>query len=210
MNEQQLFDYLDRHYVLKGSNIVHEYYGDKDYGKHIAEEMSLIFSVEFTIVQKIVMDWISNKLENIGELEKFWVKQNGFSYYEPKRPNRFLIIFPEEFEIPQYLVKSTIRPSVTVNNGFMQWEDIEITFIDPVSPSTAQILHELFLRVESLFFNRPFQYRLQMLGPVGDVVEEWTILGSMTQIDFGNLNYDSDELMEIKLTIRPINCVLNF
>ena len=49
-----------------------------------------------------------------------------------------------------------------------------------------------------------------MLGPVGDVVEEWTILGSMTQIDFGNLNYGSDELMEIKLTIRPINCVLNF
>jgi hypothetical protein len=48
------------------------------------------------------------------------------------------------------------------------------------------------------------------LGPVGDLVEEWVIRGFVTQIDFGELDYSSDELMGIKLTIRPTSCILLF
>ncbi len=208
--EKRLFDYLDMNYELGDSFIVHIHFGGKDYGKQIAEEVTLIFSVELHISEKIVKQWISNKIENLDNLEKFWVKPNVFSFYEPKRPNRFILLFPDEFQIPHQVVKTSVRPSATFNNGTVEWEEIEIVLRDPIGPSMAQRMHELFLRVGSSFTNREFEYRIQMLGPVGDIVEEWFITGFVSRIDFGELDYSSDELMDIKLIIKPTSCVLNF
>lgn len=201
---------MDMNYELGDSNIVHTHFGGKDYGRHIAEEITLIFSVEFSIAEKVVKQWISNKIDDLDKLDKFWTKPNLNGYYEPKRPNRFMLLFPEEFEIPHQFVKTTVRPSVRINNGRVEWEDIEIVLKDPIGPSTAERIHELFLRVGSNYTNRGFDYRIQLLGPVGDIVEEWLISGFISRIDFGKLDYSSDELMDIKLYIKPINCILNF
>jgi hypothetical protein len=208
--EKRLFDYMDMNYVLGDSNIVHTHFGGKDYGRHIAEEITLIFSVELSISEQVVKQWISNKIDDLENLDKFWSKPNLASFYEPKRPNRFMLLFPDEFEIPHQVVKTTVRPSVTFNNGRVEWEDIEIIFRDPIGPSMAERMHELFLRVGSSYTNREFEYRIQLLGPVGDLVEEWVIRGFVSRIDFGELDYSSDELMDIKLTIRPTSCILLF
>ena len=47
-----------------------------------------------------------------------------------------------------------------------------------------------------------------MLGPVGDVVEEWLIEGEVINADFGELNYENDILTEIKLEIKPSKVIL--
>lgn len=208
--DKTLFNYLDKNYELDDSNIVHIHFGGKDYGKNIAKEMSLIFSIDFSIIEIVVKQWITSKVTALDTIEELWDTNNHYKYYEPKRLNRFLLKFPDDFNIPDYFVSTTVRPSATLNNGIVEWANIEITLRDPIGPSMAERMHELFLRVGSSYTNREFEYRIQLLGPVGDLVEEWVIRGFVTQIDFGQLDYSSDELMDIKLTIRPTSCVLNF
>ena len=212
--DKTLFDYLDKNYELNDSNIVHIHFGGKDYGKNIAKEMSLIFSIDFSIIEIVVKQWITSKITALDTaldtIEQLWDNYNHHKYYEPKRLNRFLLKFPDDFEIPEYFVSTTFRHSATLNNGIVEWSDIEITLRNPIGPSMAERMNELFLRVGSPYTNREFEYRIQLLGPVGDLVEEWVIRGFVTQIDFGQLDYSSDELMDIKLTIRPTTCILNF
>jgi hypothetical protein len=208
--EKRLFDYMETNYILDEVGIIHVYYGTKDYGKAIAEEITIIFSVEFSIAENVVKQWISNKIEDLTKLDKFWTKPDVFSYYEPKRSNRFILLFPDDFNIPPHVVSTTVRPSAHFVNGRIEWQDIEIVLRDPITPSMSEIINELFLRTGSQYTNRDFEYRIQMLGPVGDVVEDWVINGFITSIDFGNLDYTSDELMEITLTLRPNYCTLNF
>lgn len=208
--EKRLFDYLDMNYELGDSFIVHIHFGGKDYGKNIAKEMSLIFSVDFSITEIVVKEWIKSKITALDKIEELWDKYNQYKYYEPKRPNRFILKFPDDFNIPDYFVSTTVRPSANLNNGVVEWADIEITLRDPIGPSMAERIHELFLRVGSPYTDREFEYRIQLLGPVGDLVEEWIIRGFVSQIDFGVLDYSSDELMDIKVTIKPTSCILHF
>ena len=50
-----------------------------------------------------------------------------------------------------------------------------------------------------------------MLDPVGTVVELWDIKGAfITNASFNSLSYDSETLMEISLTLKFDNCVLQY
>jgi hypothetical protein len=53
---------------------------------------------------------------------------------------------------------------------------------------------------------------VNVLGPVGDKVEEWKIVGAfVTQADFGELDWkDSGEHLSVNLTISCDYCVLQF
>ena len=52
---------------------------------------------------------------------------------------------------------------------------------------------------------------LNTLGPVGDKVEEWIIKGAqITEANFNDADWGSDEPIEISLTIQPDYCILNF
>jgi hypothetical protein len=208
--EERLFDYMETNYILDGFNIAHVHYNTKDYGKAIAEEITIIFSVEFSIAENVVKQWISDKIEDLTKLDDFWSKPEVFTYYEPKRPNRFLLLFPDDFDIPPHVVSTTVRPSATFVNGRVEWQEIEIVLKDPIGPSMAERINELFLRIGSHYANRDFTYRIQMLDPTGVVIEEWLITGLITRIDFGVLDYSSEELMEITLSIKPNYCVLLF
>jgi hypothetical protein len=45
------------------------------------------------------------------------------------------------------------------------------------------------------------------LDPTGVNVETWLIIGGDTfTIDFGNLDYSSDEVQIIKMSLTPIHC----
>jgi hypothetical protein len=41
------------------------------------------------------------------------------------------------------------------------------------------------------------------LSPIGEIIEEWRITGEMNDIDFGELDYQNDENLTIKMVIRP-------
>lgn len=148
--------------------------------------------------------------------------------FEPKRKNRWVFAIEG---IDSYIIKSAKRPSMKIEEkeipwinsrryiaGKASWDPIDIVLHDPIAPSGAQQVTEwLRTHFESVsgragyadFYKRDCQ--LKMLDPVGTVIELWDIKGAqITSSNFGDLAYDSDELMEIQITLRFDNCVMQF
>jgi hypothetical protein len=151
-----------------------------------------------------------------GFIEEFQNTQNqnrfipeGIPFpYEPMRTNRFIVIFPETFNISPYFVRMVNRPSMRIQqHGQHEWEDIEITLYDPISPSMSQNIFQL---MNSDLITQPMTFLIQMLDPTGVIVSEWSIWGRVSSIDYGMLDYNDDSTTEIKLTISVSNVILNF
>lgn len=150
--------------------------------------------------------------------------------YEPKRVNRFYAEFADELGIEVWKIQKFKRPTLTINSvaipymneqnyvaGKYVWESMSLTFIDPIGPSTSQQLMEwVRLHVESLTGRMGYAagYKknilLKQLDPTGVEVEKWFLEQCMiTSIDFGENDYDSDDLSNITLEIQPWRCILN-
>ena len=151
-----------------------------------------------------------------------------FTPFEPKLKNRFIMQIDG---INAYLIKSMNRPSIeseTVElphmnvtryvKGKSKWQPIEITLYDPVVPSAAQqVIEWVRLHHESVtgrdgysdFYKKNITFNV--LGPVGDVVEEWELKGAYIQsANFGDLAFDTSDPVEITLTLRYDYAVLKF
>lgn len=140
--------------------------------------------------------------------------------YEPKRKNRFIFHFPHHFNIPSWVVHQVNRPSINheVNTNVewvqgigpvrYQWEDIQIALRDPIGPSTTQQVYDRLMENRLLGIREEFL--LELLDPVGVVIERWRIFGMIAFVNFGNLDYASDDLAEVTMTIRPDRCILEY
>ena len=151
-----------------------------------------------------------------------------FNSFEPKMVNRFIMFMDG---VPSFMVKGVARPNLTQNakelphinvvryvKGRTTWGAMQFTLYDPIVPSGAQAVMEwVRLHHESVtgrdgyadFYKKDLI--LNMLGPVGDKVEEWIIKGAMiTAATFNDASWDSDDVLEITLTIQPDFCILNF
>ena len=151
-----------------------------------------------------------------------------FTAFEPKLQNRFLMDIDG---IPGYLIKKVSRPNFTSNTvvldhinikrrikGKASWENISMDLYDPVTPSGAQAVMEwVRLSHESVtgrdgysdFYKK--DVRIQTLGPVGDIVEEWILKGAYcSQANFGTTDWATDTPMAITLTIRMDYAILNY
>jgi len=149
--------------------------------------------------------------------------------YEPKRQNRFILRFPSSLGINEWFVESTKRPSIKINSteiqflntstfvaGRFNWDEIPVTFRDPIGPSAAQALMEwVRLHAESVTGRMGYAagYKkdidLEMVDPTGVVVEKWILYGTfLTNVDFQTLNYSQDGLATISCSLRPDRCVL--
>ena len=52
---------------------------------------------------------------------------------------------------------------------------------------------------------------IQLLGPVGDIVEEWTLKGTwITSANFGALSFDASDPTDITVTLRYDYAILQF
>jgi hypothetical protein len=150
--------------------------------------------------------------------------------YEPKRINRFFAEFADELGIEVWKVQKFKRPSMKINPveinymneknyvaGRYSWDAMEITFLDPIGPSTSQQLMEwVRLHAESLTGRMGYKagyaknILLKALDPTGIEVEKWFLEQCMiTSIDFGDNSYDEDGLTNITLNIQPWRCILN-
>jgi hypothetical protein len=93
-----------------------------------------------------------------------------------------------------------------------------MTLYDPIVPSGAQAIMEwVRLHHESVtgrdgyleFYKKDLT--LNILGPVGDKVEEWIIKGAqITSVSFGDMDWASDDPVEFTVELQPDYCVLNF
>ena len=151
-----------------------------------------------------------------------------FTPFEPKLKNRFIMQIDG---INAYLVKAMNRPSIESDEvilehmnvtryvkGKSRWSTLDITLYDPIVPSAAQqVMEWIRLGHESVtgrdgysdFYKKNITFNL--LGPVGDVVEEWELKGAYIQsATFGDLAFDSSDPVEITLTLRYDYAILKF
>lgn len=149
--------------------------------------------------------------------------------YESKTVNRFILYMDG---VPSFIIKKTQRPSFTQNpqsldhinmktfyKGKTVWNTIAMELYDPIVPSGAQAVMEwVRLGHESVtgrdgyadFYKKDLT--INVLGPVGDKVEEWILKGSfITETNFGELDWSDDgSPLMISMTIQPDYCILNY
>ena len=149
--------------------------------------------------------------------------------FEPKRQFRW--VFAME-GIDAFLMKTAGPPQMAIAEkeipfinakrylaGRLTFSDMSITLHDPIAPSGAQqVMEWVRTHYESVsgragyadFYKRDVQIKL--LDPIGTVVELWDMKGAfITNANFNTLTYDNDsEPVEISLTLRFDNCVLQF
>ena len=151
-----------------------------------------------------------------------------FTPFEPKLKNRFMMIIDG---VPAYMIKTASRPQITFEEvelnhlnvkrfvkGKGTWQQLGITLYDPIVPSAAQTIMEwIRLGHESVtgrdgysdFYKKDITFRL--LGPVGDIVEEWSLKGAWIQdANFGEFDFQSSDPAEITVNLRYDYAILQF
>lgn len=149
--------------------------------------------------------------------------------FEPKVQNRHILYCDG---IPSFLIKKVARPTLTqaakeldhINiktfyKGKSVWGTISMELYDPIVPSGAQAVMEwVRLHHESVTGRDGYQdfYKkdltVNVLGPVGDKVEEWKIVGAfITEANFGEMDWSNDgDAMVISMTVQPDYCILQY
>ena len=151
-----------------------------------------------------------------------------FTPFEPKLKNRFIMNIDG---IPAYLIKTANRPSIESDEvilehmnvtryvkGKSRWQPIDITLYDPIVPSASQqVMEWVRLHHESVtgrdgysdFYKKDITFNV--LGPVGDVVEEWELKGAYIQsANFGDMDFATSDPVEIQLTLKYDYAILKF
>lgn len=130
--------------------------------------------------------------------------------FESKVKNRFILYVDG---IPSFIIKKVNRPKLTqakkeidhINiktyyKGKSVWDEITMELYDPIVPSGAQAVMEwVRLHHESVTGRDGYQdfYKkdltINVLGPVGDKVEEWKLVGSfIVSADFQEMDWSDD------------------
>ena len=151
-----------------------------------------------------------------------------FTPFEPKTKNRFIM---EIDGIPSYLVKTMARPSIQFESitldhinvkryvkGKATWQPITISLYDPIVPSGAQsVIEWVRQHHESVtgrdgysdFYKKDITFNV--LGPLGDKVEEWTLKGAfISSATFGDMDWATEDAINIELTIKYDYAILQF
>jgi len=162
-------------------------------------------------------------MPEILEFEKMFFKN-----WEPKLSNRFIM---EINGIESYLIKTASRPTFTseaveldhINlkrkiKGKSTWDDVNITLYDPIVPSGAQqVMDWVRQSHESLtgrdgyaaFYKKDCNF--YTLGPVGDKVEQWKLIGAfISSAEFGDVDWSSNDPVMITLTLTYDYAILEF
>ena len=151
-----------------------------------------------------------------------------YTNFEPKMKNRFIMNIDG---IDSYLIKTANRPTISFEpvtldhinvkrklKGKADWQPITITLYDPIVPSGAQAVIEwIRLSHESVtgrngyadFYKKDIVFNV--LGPVGDKVEEWSLKGAyISEANFGDLSWAEEQPVEISVTMTYDYAVLQF
>ena len=158
----------------------------------------------------------------------FWSEKT----VEPKRKFRWLLYWTG---VPQFVIKSVKKPAYTVTTaphqflnyefnypGRVQWQDIQITLVDPVQPDSTKSLYKI---LENSGYVIPSNYaeeraatiskqgmvdalgteiKLSQLDADGvNFIETWVIKNPLiTSVEFDTLDYSADDLLNITVGIK--------
>jgi hypothetical protein len=155
--------------------------------------------------------------------EIFWTA------FEPKVQHRFIMYLDG---VPSFIIKKCDRPKVASERkaldhinlqryykGKTIWQPVVMELYDPIVPSGAQAVMEwLRLEHESVtgrdgymdFYKKDIT--VNVLGPVGDKVEEWTLKGAFpTDIDFQTVDWtNTGDPLGITVTLSYDYAILQY
>ena len=156
----------------------------------------------------------------------FW---NDPQQFDTKRAYRWIALFNQ---VDPYAIKSVSKPSFSISEtshrflnhtyfypGRVEWNTVDIVIVDPLKPDgTKTIMH----MVEAAGYNPDItpatplktiskskavstlrNLQIHQLDAEGSKIEVWDLKHAwIKDVKFGDLSYDSDDLMNISLTIR--------
>jgi len=148
--------------------------------------------------------------------------------FEPKTQNRFILYVDG---LPSFVIHTAQRPTIAFDDitldhinikrkykGKGEWQDITLGLYDPIVPSAAQSVMEwVRLSHESVtgregysdFYKKDIT--INILGPSGEKVEEWTLKGAyVKQAQFGDMDWSSSDVIDVQLTIRYDYAILQY
>lgn len=139
-------------------------------------------------------------------MSELLAKKELFCEPEAKARNRFICEFTDStgLFIQKFVVCSIDRPKFEIETApdrsrIYKWLPINVELYDPIIPSSAQAVWSHLKR------NEYFSIVVKILGPVGDIVEEWKIVdATIKSVDFGNLDWRSEKnncLVNVKMTV---------
>ena len=165
----------------------------------------------------------------------FWSDPTNF---DPKRKYNWILILNT---VPTWIIKKVTKPGFATTEavhrflnysfyypGKIEWDEIEMTLVDPVVPDAAKSLMD---HLRDTGYNVPGspkdlstiskknatnvlgQVSIQQLGhgpvtagaatPAQKVIEEWHLKNAwIKNVKFGDLDYEADDLNEITVTLR--------
>ena len=122
--------------------------------------------------------------------------------FEPKRRCRWIVKIDG---IDPFLAMKASRPRVLVTGAQKTYCWMNVELYDPIAPTGAGMIWEWLQQ------NEPREVKLQVLDPVGTIVEEWQISNAtIAEADFGELSYASAEPATIKVALSYEKCELKF
>jgi hypothetical protein len=152
-----------------------------------------------------------------------------YTSWEPKTQNRFIMYVDG---IPSFTISKCDRPKITTEKktldhinlqryykGKTTWGDITMELYDPIVPSAAQAVMEWFrLSHESVtgrdgymdFYKKDVV--INILGPVGDKVEEWKLVGAFPiSGDFQSVDWtNGGDVIKITVTLSIDYAILQY
>ena len=156
---------------------------------------------------------------------------------DPKRAYRFIVNLGNMPNGAQWYAKAVKKPAITITEvdhsflnhkfyypGRAEWDTVEVTLVDPVSPDAAANTAAI---LQASGYTPPIdvtstttiskQDAVNALGGViiqqidsdGAPMETWTLWNPfITGVTYGDLSYEEDSLTEVTITIRYNSAVL--
>ena len=135
-------------------------------------------------------------------------------------------------QIETYAVKTVKKPSYAITEvphqyiahtfyypGRVTWNTVDVTFVDPVIPDQSVVITNMFARAgykspvnaeqaktslsKQGFKTSVGQPTIHQIDADGTVIETWTLINAFfTSVDYGQLDYGSEDLVINSVTIR--------
>jgi len=151
---------------------------------------------------------------------------------EPKRKFRWILSVGATDAIPAWIIKKVTKPTFTISEvkhsyinhsfyypGRVEFNEIEFTLVDPVNPDAAaniialieaagytypdspDLAKQTITKAEAV--NALHHCYIQQIDHDGVKIEEWTLWNAwVKEVNFGDLDYETDDINEITVKMR--------
>lgn len=161
----------------------------------------------------------------------FWSQELQAGTKDPKRKYRFKIIFTGLGDGIIWYAKTVKKPSYNITQaehtflnhkyyfpGKVEWQEVSMTLVDPVSPGAVAQTNAI---IRSAGYKPPGNsseletiskgkasaamgsIKIIQIDAEGNHIEEWALKNpSIMSVDFGELSYEDDGLLDIQIGLR--------